>query len=103
MIGVVLGTTGELIKLAPILLALQERGQPALVLTTAQQVEQLPPFMEDFGLPAAGGLARPRPPRGRPRAHLGGPAAGRSPSRPTSCAGGGDSRPGCAPTAARRR
>lgn len=51
MIGVVLGTTGELIKLAPILLALQERGERALVITTAQQVRQLPPFLEDFGLP----------------------------------------------------
>lgn len=51
MIAVVLGTTGELIKLAPILIELQERGRPALVLTTAQQVEQLPPFLDDFGLP----------------------------------------------------
>ena len=51
MIGAVIGTTGELIKLAPVLLALQERGQPALLIATAQQVEQLPPFLEDFGLP----------------------------------------------------
>jgi UDP-N-acetylglucosamine 2-epimerase (non-hydrolysing) len=52
MIGVVYGTTGELIKLAPLLVRLAERGQPPLTLTTAQQVEQIPAFLEDFDLPA---------------------------------------------------
>jgi UDP-N-acetylglucosamine 2-epimerase (non-hydrolysing) len=51
MIGAVIGTTGELIKMAPVLLALQERGTPAAIIATAQQVKQLPPFLEDFGLP----------------------------------------------------
>jgi UDP-N-acetylglucosamine 2-epimerase (non-hydrolysing) len=52
MIAVVLGTTGELIKLSPLLLRLRDRGQPALVLTTAQQAGQLPDFFADFGLAA---------------------------------------------------
>lgn len=51
MIGAVIGTTGELIKMAPVLLAMQERGAPGAIIATAQQVNQLPPFLEDFGLP----------------------------------------------------
>lgn len=51
MIAVVYGTTGELIKLAPVLGALRERGSPALTLCTGQQVEQIPALLDDFGLP----------------------------------------------------
>jgi len=51
MIGAVIGTTGELIKMAPVLLALQERGTPAAIVVTAQQINQLSAFLEDFGLP----------------------------------------------------
>jgi UDP-N-acetylglucosamine 2-epimerase (non-hydrolysing) len=50
MILVVFGTTGELIKLAPVLLRLDERGHPYLLATTGQQVEQIPGFLEQFGL-----------------------------------------------------
>lgn len=53
MIGVVYGTTGELIKIAPLLRSLAATGQPAFTMTTAQQVEQLPAFLEDLGLPPA--------------------------------------------------
>ncbi len=51
MIGVVFGTTGELIKLAPVLLRLGELGHRPLLMTTAQQVEQIPSFLRDFDLP----------------------------------------------------
>ena len=50
MILVVFGTTGELIKLAPILLRLDERGHGYLLATTGQQVEQIPGFLRQFGL-----------------------------------------------------
>ena len=50
MILVVFGTTGELIKLAPVLLRLDARRHPYLLATTAQQVEQIPSFLEQFGL-----------------------------------------------------
>ena len=50
MILVVFGTTGELIKIAPVLLRLNERGYPYVLATTGQQVEQIPPFLEQFGL-----------------------------------------------------
>jgi UDP-N-acetylglucosamine 2-epimerase (non-hydrolysing) len=50
MICVVFGTTGELIKLAPVLTRLRERGHAYLSVTTAQQVEQLPPLLEQLGL-----------------------------------------------------
>ena len=50
MILVVFGTTGELIKLAPVLLRLEDRGQPYLLATTGQQVQQIPAFLEQFGL-----------------------------------------------------
>ena len=50
MILVIFGTTGELIKIAPVLLRLDERGSPYLLATTGQQVQQIPPFLEQFGL-----------------------------------------------------
>jgi UDP-N-acetylglucosamine 2-epimerase (non-hydrolysing) len=50
VILVVFGTTGELIKLAPVLLRLDERRRDYLLATTGQQVEQIPAFLEQFGL-----------------------------------------------------
>jgi UDP-N-acetylglucosamine 2-epimerase (non-hydrolysing) len=50
VILVVFGTTGELIKLAPVLLRFEERGHRYLLATTGQQVEQIPGFLEQFGL-----------------------------------------------------
>jgi UDP-N-acetylglucosamine 2-epimerase (non-hydrolysing) len=50
VILVVFGTTGELIKLAPVLLRLEERRSPYLLATTGQQVQQIPGFLEQFGL-----------------------------------------------------
>ncbi len=50
MILVVFGTTGELIKLAPVLLRLEERGHPYVLATTGQQVQQIPIFLDQFGL-----------------------------------------------------
>jgi len=50
VILVVFGTTGELIKIAPLLLRLSERAYPYRLATTGQQVEQIPPFLEQFGL-----------------------------------------------------
>lgn len=51
MILVIFGTTGELIKLAPVLVRLQERGHSFALATTGQQVTQIPPFLAQFGLP----------------------------------------------------
>jgi UDP-N-acetylglucosamine 2-epimerase (non-hydrolysing) len=51
VIAVIYGTTGELIKLAPILLRLREADRPFLQITTGQQTEQIPTFVEGFGLP----------------------------------------------------
>ena len=51
MIATVFGTTGELIKLFPVLRALEDRGRPALLITTGQQASQIPGFLDDFGLP----------------------------------------------------
>jgi UDP-N-acetylglucosamine 2-epimerase (non-hydrolysing) len=51
LIAFVYGTTGELIKLAPILRRLQERRDPLLQVCTGQQVEQIPTMLRDFGLP----------------------------------------------------
>ena len=51
MIAAIFGTTGELIKLAPVLRAVADRSQPALLLSTGQQVQQIPRMLEDFGLP----------------------------------------------------
>jgi UDP-N-acetylglucosamine 2-epimerase (non-hydrolysing) len=50
VILVVFGTTGELIKLAPVLLRLDARGHPYMLATTGQQVQQIPSFLEQFGL-----------------------------------------------------
>jgi UDP-N-acetylglucosamine 2-epimerase (non-hydrolysing) len=50
VILVVFGTTGELIKLAPVLLRLEARGAAYLLATTGQQVQQIPSFLEQFGL-----------------------------------------------------
>lgn len=47
---VVYGTTGELIKLAPLLRRLEERGTPATTVCTGQQPEQIPAMLRDFGL-----------------------------------------------------
>jgi UDP-N-acetylglucosamine 2-epimerase (non-hydrolysing) len=50
VILVIFGTTGELIKLAPVLLRLDGRGHEYVLTTTGQQVEQIPSFLEQFGL-----------------------------------------------------
>ena len=50
MILVVFGTTGELIKLAPVLRRLDERGHQYVLATTGQQVQQIPLFLDQFGL-----------------------------------------------------
>jgi UDP-N-acetylglucosamine 2-epimerase (non-hydrolysing) len=50
VILVVFGTTGELIKLAPVLLRLHDHGRRYLLATTGQQVQQIPGFLEQFGL-----------------------------------------------------
>jgi UDP-N-acetylglucosamine 2-epimerase (non-hydrolysing) len=50
VILVVFGTTGELIKLAPVLLRLDARGHEYVLATTGQQVQQIPAFLEQFGL-----------------------------------------------------
>jgi UDP-N-acetylglucosamine 2-epimerase (non-hydrolysing) len=50
VILVVFGTTGELIKLAPVLLRLDARDHPYVLATTGQQVQQIPSFLEQFGL-----------------------------------------------------
>ena len=46
MIAVVYGTTGELIKLSPVLRRLRDRGTAWLNVTTAQQVLQLPALLD---------------------------------------------------------
>jgi UDP-N-acetylglucosamine 2-epimerase (non-hydrolysing) len=51
MIAVVYGTTGELIKLAPVLVRLRESDADVLTLCTGQQVEQVPVLLDDLGLP----------------------------------------------------
>jgi UDP-N-acetylglucosamine 2-epimerase (non-hydrolysing) len=50
VILVVFGTTGELIKLAPVLLRLDAQARPYVLATTGQQVQQIPSFLEQFGL-----------------------------------------------------
>ncbi len=50
MILVVFGTTGELIKLAPVLVRLERRNIPYVLGTTGQQVEQIPAFLAQFGI-----------------------------------------------------
>jgi UDP-N-acetylglucosamine 2-epimerase (non-hydrolysing) len=50
VIAVVYGTTGELIKLAPVLATLRDRGERMLAICTGQQVQQIPALLDDFGL-----------------------------------------------------
>jgi len=50
VILVIFGTTGELIKLAPVLLELDQRGHAYFLATTGQQVDQIPTFLHQFGL-----------------------------------------------------
>jgi UDP-N-acetylglucosamine 2-epimerase (non-hydrolysing) len=52
MVGVIYGTTGELIKLAPVLVELQARGSTPLMWCTGQQAQQIPAFQSDLHLPA---------------------------------------------------
>ena len=54
MIAVVYGTTGELIKLAPVMRRLEERGAPMTGLCTGQQIQQIGPMLADFGLSEPG-------------------------------------------------
>jgi UDP-N-acetylglucosamine 2-epimerase (non-hydrolysing) len=51
MICVIYGTTGEIIKLAPVLRLLKERQIEYLSVTTAQQVEQIPELLQLLALP----------------------------------------------------
>jgi UDP-N-acetylglucosamine 2-epimerase (non-hydrolysing) len=51
MICVIYGTTGELIKLAPVLTRLRGRGVSYLNATTGQQVQQIPPLLDLLDLP----------------------------------------------------
>jgi UDP-N-acetylglucosamine 2-epimerase (non-hydrolysing) len=51
VIAVVYGTTGELIKLAPVLRRLHDHPAAMLTLTTGQQVEQIPRLLDDLDLP----------------------------------------------------
>lgn len=50
MIVVVYGTTGELIKLAPVLKRLEEERLPYLALSTHQQATQIAPMCREFGI-----------------------------------------------------
>lgn len=50
VIVVIFGTTGELIKIAPILKRLDERSLPYVTISTNQQVSQIPDFQNDLGL-----------------------------------------------------
>jgi UDP-N-acetylglucosamine 2-epimerase (non-hydrolysing) len=51
VILVIYGTTGELIKLSPVLVRLRQRGHTYLSATTGQQVEQIPTLLDLVGLP----------------------------------------------------
>jgi UDP-N-acetylglucosamine 2-epimerase (non-hydrolysing) len=51
MICAIYGTTGELIKLWPVLRGIQERGGRFVNATTAQQVAQIPALLTQLGLP----------------------------------------------------
>ncbi len=51
MICVIFGTTGELIKLAPVLTRIRRAGGRYVTATTAQQVEQIPALLSQLGLP----------------------------------------------------
>jgi len=50
MLLVIFGTTGELIKIAPVLTRLDDRNLGYLTLSTNQQVTQIPPNQRDLGL-----------------------------------------------------
>jgi UDP-N-acetylglucosamine 2-epimerase (non-hydrolysing) len=51
VICAIYGTTGELIKLWPVLRGLQERGARFVNVTTAQQIAQIPPLLTQLDLP----------------------------------------------------
>jgi UDP-N-acetylglucosamine 2-epimerase (non-hydrolysing) len=51
VIAVIYGTTGELIKLAPVLVRLRDRGERFLNVTTGQQVQQIPALLDQLELP----------------------------------------------------
>jgi UDP-N-acetylglucosamine 2-epimerase (non-hydrolysing) len=51
MILVIYGTTGELIKLAPVLSRLSRHGYSYRTACTGQQVQQIPAFLESLSLP----------------------------------------------------
>ncbi|MDQ6884634.1 MAG: UDP-N-acetylglucosamine 2-epimerase [Candidatus Dormibacteraeota bacterium] len=51
MIAFIYGTTGELIKMLPVLTRLRDRGIGFLNVTTGQQSEQIPGLLDSFSLP----------------------------------------------------
>ena len=51
MICVIYGTTGELIKLLPVLARLRDRDIRLMTVTTGQQAAQIPPLLDSFNLP----------------------------------------------------
>jgi UDP-N-acetylglucosamine 2-epimerase (non-hydrolysing) len=50
VVGIVYGTTGELIKLAPVIFAIEARGSRPQLWCTGQQVQQIPAFQRDLGI-----------------------------------------------------
>lgn len=50
MLCVIYGTTGELIKIAPLLLEMERSGRSHVTVTTGQQPDQIGDFLEGFGL-----------------------------------------------------
>jgi UDP-N-acetylglucosamine 2-epimerase (non-hydrolysing) len=50
VLAIIFGTTGELIKLAPVLHRLDRIQAPYLLITTAQQTTQIPTALNEFGL-----------------------------------------------------
>ena len=52
MVLFILGTTGELIKVAPVMKAFTEKRLPYRFLCTGQQATQLEGLISKFGLPA---------------------------------------------------
>lgn len=51
MIAFIYGTTGELIKMLPVLTRLRDRNVSFINITTGQQAEQIPALLESFSLP----------------------------------------------------
>ncbi len=51
MICAIYGTTGELIKLAPVLTRIRDAGGSYVSATTGQQVQQIPALLDQLGLP----------------------------------------------------